>query len=492
MQLRNLPIRKKLQAVILLTSGIVLLLTCLTFIVYETLTFRRFARENLQTLGEVMAQNTAVALAFRSEEDATKVLSTLDVEQDIVRAGLFDETGKLFATYPTNVSMALPTDLLPQGHSFQWLRLQLVYPVEEGDRRFGFLYLESSLRETYQRLFRYGIIALLVMASSFILAYFLSNILQKSISMPIISLAETARTISEKRDFSVRAHKHTNDELGLLTDAFNDMLTEIHDSQGRLSLALEEARKSEQKVRELNLGLERRVTERTEELQDAVAQMETFSYSVSHDLRAPLRALEGYSQALLEDYGGRLDDDATDYLNRIRNSARRMDRLIQDILAYSRVARSELKIEAVNLDDLLRELILQNPAFQEPAAQVVVQAPLIPVLAHEPALAQCISNLLGNAVKFVPPGTHPKVIVSTEALDGNVRVIIHDNGIGIKKDYLDRIFGMFERVHDNKAYEGTGIGLAIVRKAVQRMGGKVGVDSEEGKGSRFWIELPKA
>jgi signal transduction histidine kinase len=336
----------------------------------------------------------------------------------------------------------------------------------------------------------YGKIALLVLATSFIVAFLLSSALQKTISRPITSLAETARIISEKNDYSVRAKKESEDEIGLLTDAFNLMLTEIQEQQSRLRKALEDTRSSEQEVKELNIDLERRVSVRTAELEEAVSQMEAFSYSVSHDLRAPLRAMQGYSEAVLEDCGAQLDDTAKDYLGRIKTSAIRMDRLIQDILSYSRVARSDLSIENVNLERLIETIIEQTPAFQEPHAKVELQKPLHSVCAHEPVLNQCMANLLGNAVKFVAPGVTPHLKIWSEVVGPQVRISVQDNGIGIKPDYIVRIFGMFERIHNYQQYEGTGIGLAIVKKAVERMGGSVGVESQPGQGSRFWILLP--
>jgi PAS domain S-box-containing protein len=239
-------------------------------------------------------------------------------------------------------------------------------------------------------------------------------------------------------------------------------------------------------------ALERLVGERTASLREAVAQMEEFSYSVSHDLRAPVRAMQGYARAVIEDYGDRLDKQGREYVDRIVRSSSRMDRLIQDILIYSRVARGEIRLQNISLDKLVREIVQQYPLMQPPHAEVMVAIPLLEVHGHEPSLTQAISNLLSNAVKFVTTGTLPKVRVWTERRDGEVRLWIKDNGIGIRPEFQHRLFGMFERIHPDRHFEGTGIGLAIVRKAVERMGGHVGVESSGGDGSRFWIELPAA
>jgi PAS domain S-box-containing protein len=239
-------------------------------------------------------------------------------------------------------------------------------------------------------------------------------------------------------------------------------------------------------------ALEKLVDERTASLKQAVAQMQEFSYSVSHDLRAPVRAMYGFAEAVLENNGHRLDDEGREMLTRILRNGARMDRLIQDLLTYSRVSRREINLEPVSLEKLVGEVVQQYPAMQPPNADIIIASPLPEVIAHEPSLTQVMSNLLSNAVKFVPPGQRPKVHVGFERKSGRVRVWIEDNGIGIKPEYQGRLFGMFERVHPDKQYEGTGIGLAIVRKAVERMNGAVGVESDGINGSRFWVDLPAA
>lgn len=252
---------------------------------------------------------------------------------------------------------------------------------------------------------------------------------------------------------------------------------------------LQEARRQLQQRAE---DLENKVRERTARLQETVEELETFSYSVSHDLRAPLRAIQQYSEILQEDYSGKLDDQGHAYLARIANATARMDALIRDVLAYSRVVRSDIHLQSIDTERLVRDLLEQYPSFQSPHAEIRVESPLLPVKGHEAFFTQCLSNLLGNAVKFVAAGQIPHVHIRTEKRKGHVRIWVEDNGIGIDPRDQNKIFGMFERIHPEQGYEGTGIGLSIVRKAVERMNGKLGVESEAGKGSRFWIELPCA
>ena len=230
--------------------------------------------------------------------------------------------------------------------------------------------------------------------------------------------------------------------------------------------------------------------QQTAKLQEIIGELEGFSYGITHDLRAPLRALQGFSTILQEDHDAKLDDAGKDLLRRITASADRMDKLIQDTLVYSRVLRQELQFQVVDVERLLRGMLESYSDFQEPNAEVVIEGQLPGVLGSESLLTQCFSNLLDNAVKFVAPNVKPRVRISAERSAGVVRFWVSDNGVGIDPMYFAKIFEMFQRL--KVAYEGTGIGLAIVRKAVERMGGQVGVESELGHGSRFWLDLKSA
>lgn len=251
--------------------------------------------------------------------------------------------------------------------------------------------------------------------------------------------------------------------------------------------------RAQEELRIANRELESRVLERTHKLQETIGELEAFSYSISHDLRAPLRSMQGYADVLLEDYGAQLDAEGKVFVGKIRAGAARLDLLVQDVLAYSRVAKGNINLEDVAFGDIIRDVIESYPQLGEKAA-ITISAPLPRVWAHPAYLTQCVSNLLGNAVKFVRPGVPPTVRIWTEPEAGNdhVRVCFEDNGIGIAPQHFKTIFEIFGRINPDTFYEGTGIGLAIVRKAAERMGGSVGVTSELGKGSRFWISLKKA
>jgi len=237
--------------------------------------------------------------------------------------------------------------------------------------------------------------------------------------------------------------------------------------------------------------LERRVQERTTDLEAAKARLEAFAFSVAHDLRAPLRGVQGLSQALLEDYGDRLDEVGRDYARRVIQEVSSMDALIQDLLAYGRVSHIELAIIVVNLRDVVDAAVhaVRDEAVAA-RARVDVSPDLPTVKGNRSVLIQVFTNLLSNAIKF--GGPDPIVRVWAEQRRDVAHVWVEDQGIGIAPQHHDRIFGVFERLHGVETYPGTGIGLAIVKKGIERLGGHVGVESQEGRGSRFWVELPRA
>lgn len=219
--------------------------------------------------------------------------------------------------------------------------------------------------------------------------------------------------------------------------------------------------------------------------------LNAFAYTVSHDLRAPLRAMQGFAEALLEDCYDKIDEGGRDSARRISSAAQRMDELLSDILVYSRVDRDHMDLKTVILESVIDDVLssmAQNIADSK--ATIRVDRPLPPVLGCRPILEQAVTNLVSNAVKFAKRDTAPEIRVSAQAANGTVRLSVADNGIGIAPDHFERIFNVFERLHGIESYPGTGIGLAIVRKGIERMGGRTGVDSTLGEGSRFWIELP--
>jgi len=267
-----------------------------------------------------------------------------------------------------------------------------------------------------------------------------------------------------------------------------------HKHEPKILLCMEDItqrRKSETEIRRINQTLESHVLDRTTQLANSRGEMEAFTYTVAHDLRAPLRAMHGFSQLVIEDYKGKiLSESAEQLLLRIMEASRKMDALIQDLLAYSRLTREEIQLGPIDLAAALNALLKEwAPVINQRAAAVLVEGSLPTVRGHRTTVWQVLTNLLSNALKFTVPGVSPKIRFRSEQRDTGLRLWVEDNGIGIAPEYHARIFKVFERLNKTEEYPGTGIGLAIVARAMERMGGWAGVESALGQGSRFWVEF---
>jgi signal transduction histidine kinase len=479
MLFKDIPIQRKLRTVILLTSGAVLFLTCTAFFVYEFFTFRQTTLTQLSTLGEIIAANSTAALAFDSPEDANEILSALKAEKNIVAASLYDKNGNLFSQYlpqGANDIVSYKQDE-KEGYQFSSAYLEGFQPVMQGNRRLGTLYLKSDLKVMYNRFKLYGIIVILVIILSSFIAYLLSRILQKSISKPILALAETAQAISVHHNYSVRAIKLGEDELGLLTDAFNHMLTQIQEQNKALS--------------EFNQKLEQKVTERTGELEAANKELEAFSYSVSHDLRAPLRAIHGYMNIFGEDYSDHMDDEAKRLTRNVLANAKKMGQLIDDLLAFSRLGRKELTKSLVPMKYIVSTTWEELSRMEGKRKLEFILKDLPETYADSITIKHVWSNLISNALKY--SGNKEKAIieVGSEEKEEFIIYYIKDNGVGFNMNYYDKLFGVFQRLHSANEFEGTGVGLAIVQRIITKHGGKIWAEAKPNEGATFYFSLPK-
>ena len=491
MALRDWPIKQKLTAMLVLISGLVLLLTSAAFAGYQYWSLRSATRDALAVRGRIIAANSTASLAFANVADAREILSALRVDRHVVAAVLYDKGGRVFAGYPAGVAGdVVPAEPGPDGYRFERGLLVGFQPVEEaGSQRLGTLYLASDLGAISDTFRLSGVIGLAVMAVALLAAYLLSRILQGTISQPILALAETAKAVSTRQDYSVRAPKLGADELGALTDAFNQMLGRIAEQKGELQ--------------RYAADLERRVEERTHELQErneslrrnaaellaANTELDAFAYSVSHDLRAPLRSIDGFSQILLEDYSEKLDEAGRESLQRVRAASQRMGMLIDDLLKLARVTRAEIRTEDVDLSGMARE-ILADLQRTTPERQVEFEiAPGLKARGDTRLLRVALDNLLRNSWKYTAKQPAPRVEFRSADANGGRTFMVRDNGAGFDMKYADKLFGVFQRLHSAADFEGTGIGLATVRRIINRHGGRIWAEGAVDQGATFYFTL---
>jgi signal transduction histidine kinase len=494
-------ITQKLTTLILLISGTVVLLTCGTLLTYEVVTFRRGMVRTLTTVARIVATNSTAALAFDNRGDAANVLSALAAEPHIVGAALYDRDGRLFATYPGEVSDDdVPRSPGSTGSRFAANELSLYQPVLTGTRQLGTLYLRSDLAAMYERFTLYGAVVIGIIMLSGLVAALLSARLQRHVSRPVLALADTAQIVTRDRDYSIRAHRFSDDELGQLTDAFNSMLERVQEQdlslrQGRdrLHHEVDERVRAEEEVRALNISLERRVTERTEALAAANKELESFSYSVSHDLRAPLRHVLGYIELLQEDLKGQLSESGQRYVETIRRASTEMGQLIDDLLAFSRTNRSEMREVVVALDPLVHVAIntLETAARGREIEWQI--EPLPDVIGDPVLLRQVFANLIDNAVKYSRMRSPACIAIGSNAAEDGLAVLfVRDNGAGFDMAYAQKLFGVFQRLHRAEDFEGTGIGLATAERIVTRHGGRIWAESAVDHGATFYVALRPA
>jgi signal transduction histidine kinase len=478
---RPRTIQRKITVVVMATTGIALLLSTGALLLDQYLSHREETANRLRITARIVAAQSTAAVVFKDSRAAEEILSSLRAEEDLVAAAIYTTEGNLFVRYlrPDARPLDLPFSPREGGSGFHEGVFELIEPIVVDGRTVGVFYLRSDLGRLRQRMAWNVLIGMAVLGTTSMAAVFLASRLLSLVTRPILRLERMANQVTVQRDYSVRAPEESDDEVGRLVRAFNEMLAQIEIRDVALRKAQTE--------------LEERVQARTIALQEALRELESFTYTISHDLRAPLRAMAGFSRMLLEDYGHRLDSGGREYVERISAGARRMDDLIQDLLAYSRLTRQEVKIERIDLEGLLEDVMIQmEDEIGQRGAKIEVERPLCPVVGHALTLQQALTNLLANAIKFVAPGVDPHVRVSAERRDGMIRIQVEDNGIGIAPEYHERIFRIFERLNPAADFPGTGIGLAIVRRAMERMGGRSGVESHQGRGSMFWIELPAA
>ena len=462
--------------VIILICGTVLLVTCIGFFCYELYVFRKSTIEKLTIINGIISSQSTAALAFQDREAATEILQALKNESHITRAALYDSEGKLFATYPANAAAsAFPQNAQISRYRLSNWNVQGIRPVIQDKDQVGALFISSDLGAMYNRFKIFAVVMVLVIILSFPLAILVSKIVRKSISEPVLSLSATANIIGERRDYSVRAVKAGQDELGLFTDAFNSMLDEIEEQNRTLNI--------------FNQNLEQKVKERTIQLESLNKELEAFSYSISHDLRAPLRGIIGFTTILEEDYGSKLDDEARRITGVIKNNTLKMGHLIDDLLTFSRMGRQDIVKTNIAMDQLVSEVVKDAAEGKDGKIEWNIQQ-LPEVMGDMNAIRQVWINLISNAIKYSGNEKKIHIDIGSFAKDGQTVYYVKDNGGGFDEKYRGKLFRVFQRLHGADEFEGTGVGLAIVEKIVSKHGGTVSAEGKVNGGATFYFSLP--
>jgi signal transduction histidine kinase len=486
MPLRNVPIRRKLMLIALLTTAGTLLIAGAALILFNVVRFRREMVADLRSLADVMARSSTAALSFLDPVAGADTLRSLSARKPIVAAALYDRQDKLFARYQQGPEVRFPDRPGSKNPIFVDGGLIVFHPVTLKGERIGTVYLRSDLSQLTTRIKVQTIAVGAVFLVSGLAAVFLSSGLQRFVSAPILDLSETAKSVTERQDYSLRAEKRGDDELGQLVDAFNQMLGQIQQRDSALQQAKEELElRVEDRTREL--------ARRNEELHQSNKELDDFAYIASHDLKEPLRGIHNFSNFLLEDYSDKLDDDGRSKLETLMRLTRRMETLIDSLLQFSRLGRVDLAMDQVDLNAIVGE-VLDSLAItlQEEKVEVRVPRRLPKVRADRVRVGEIFANLVVNAVRYNDkPQKWIEIGVQKGSPAGGAPVFyVRDNGIGIPEKHFDSVFRIFKRLHGREKFGGgTGAGLTIVKKIVERHHGRIWLESSPGEGTTFYFTL---
>ncbi|MGD0298661.1 MAG: ATP-binding protein [Bryobacteraceae bacterium] len=595
---RDIPIKQKLVIIIMVTTTAALLIAGLGIVGADSILFRGYLRRDLSALTRIIADNSTAALAFNDPKSASETLGALRARPHVVGACIYRPDASILASYSRQNTFACPPANAGDAIRFTRDQLTVTQPVLLSGRSIGVLVLVYDLGEFYDRILLYGSTVLGVLLASSALALLLSSRLRAVIATPISQLVGATTSVSQTGDYSVRAQRVSNDELGLLVDRFNEMLAGIQSRDNDLKKALldrEAALKDVNRERErfhfmaesmpqkiftakpngdidyfnrqwmLFTGLtfdeiknwgwtrfvhpddlernlmawrqsitsgepfhfERRFRradgeyrwhlsrahamrdaygnismwigsdtdiheqkEKEEELQRANDDLQQFAYSASHDLQEPIRNVAVYSELVAKRYHSVLDADGQQFLGFLQEGGRRLATLINDLLTYTRAGMAQVNDAPVDASMVLKHALLGlAEAIRESDARVTWDT-LPEVYMAESHLQQVFQNLIGNALKYRSQDS-PRIHVSANLRGSAWCFSVQDNGIGIDPQYKEKIFGVFKRLHQDQKYSGTGIGLAICQRVVERYGGRIWVESEPGKGATFFFTVPQ-
>lgn len=462
--LRNWPIQRKLLLILMSAIVVTLMLVMAGIVSYEITTYRSRLIKEVNEEGMFLADNIAPALAFDDAKTAQKILNTLRASPAISFAVVYTTDGRVFAFYVRAGHPLIPLPKPgPEGLRTMGRYIELVRSIKEKGFPLGTLYLRADMVGVYARLRSYAGILIVVALALVGGAFFLQILLQRLVSEPLLQLSHMARRIAGG-DLKVSVPEYSGDEIGQLARALNHMTAELAHSYAELQRTIGR-------------------------LQAANRELEAFSYSVSHDLRAPLRHITGFVDLFTKRAGQGLDEQGRHYLEVITDSAGKMGNLIDDLLAFSRAGRIEMKSQPIDFNAVVSEVI-RDFSMEAQGRDVEWRIQSLPAVMGDAALLRQVwVNLISNALKFTRQRKRAIIEIGSRDEESKQIYFVKDNGVGFDMKYKGKLFGLFQRLHRPEEFEGTGVGLANVQRIIHRHGGSVWAESVIGEGATFYFSL---
>ncbi len=452
------------------TSFIVLGLCCTFFVITDVRNYKDRKAESISAIAQVLGSNTISAIQFLDTAAAMDKLSQLKIETDILNASILNKTNNVFASYTKmgakNFNFEPTTNSISNRTEFSGASLFAYSKIARNEENLGTVCLRVELAELNNIIGEKVRMAIILFVIGVVFALMISIIFQRSISTPILNLLATMQQVTQSGNYKNRVQVKGDDEVNTLSCAFNTMLEEIE-------------------KREMH------IKQRTAELETANKEMESFSYSVSHDLRAPIRAINGFSKIIEKKHTPQLDDEGKNLLNTISEEATRMGRLIDDLLAFSRLGKKEIQKAKIDMTELAKEVINEILKLEaEKYKAIITIDQLSSADCDRVLIKQVFVNLISNALKFSFQNPEPAIHIGSYSEPNSIVYYIRDNGVGFDMKFYDKLFGVFQRLHNPDEFPGTGIGLAIVKRIIIRHGGKVWAVGKVNQGATFYFSLP--
>ncbi len=489
-------IRNKLLLIVLVTTFSALAVASAIFLAYDVSSYRSLRMNDVQTQLQLLSASVIPALEFEDPTVAAENLDLMRFRPSVRAAAIYDARGRLFARYVReDVTHEFPELPGEDGVEQDFYLLTASNRIVSNSEILGTGYLVADF-PLMERILRYTGVLALVALGALAMSALVALQLRSLITRPLLSIVGIAREVVATKQYARRAEKISEDETGTLVDAFNDMLAVIEqrtDAMEHVNRKLEaesaEHDRARQTIMVLNAELEGKVLERTQQLQSTNQELESFCYSVSHDLRGPLRSISGFTQAMVEELPKELPGDSRRYLDKVLAATKRMGQLIDDLLNLSRVSRGGLVRSQFDLTEMARDVIKDLQA-RDPTYKPDVSVWQGMAAEADPKLLRIVlENLLGNAWKFSSKKENPRIVVGVMKEGTREVYFVRDNGAGFDMKFADKLFGAFQRLHAMHEFPGTGIGLATVQRILNRHGGRIWFDSAPDNGASFYFTL---